>query len=106
MAIDANLVEAQSARRRIGSAQDPSDPDAAFTRQYGQSRYGYKMHINVGLDTLLILAGLLTPANVSDTVVADQLLTGLERYVPPARVFHVRASPQGDGASDRVPADD
>ena len=41
------------------------------------------MHINVDLDTLLILAGLLTPANVSDTVVADQLLTGLERYVPP-----------------------
>ena len=29
------------------------------------------MHVNVDLDTLLILAGLLTPANVSDTVVAD-----------------------------------
>ena len=40
------------------------------------------MHINVGLDTLLILAGLLTPANVNDTAAADRLLTGLERYVP------------------------
>ena len=29
-------------------------------------------------------------------------LARLERYVPPARVFYVRASPQGDGASERV----
>ena len=26
----------------------------------------------------------------------------LERYVPPARAFYVRASPEGDGASERV----
>ena len=29
-------------------------------------------------------------------------LARLERYVPPARVFYVRASPGGDGASERV----
>ncbi len=29
-------------------------------------------------------------------------LARLERYVPPARVFYVRASPEGDGASERV----
>ena len=29
-------------------------------------------------------------------------LARLERYVPPARAFYVRASPEGDGASERV----
>lgn len=29
-------------------------------------------------------------------------LARLERYVPPARIFYVRASPEGDGASERV----
>lgn len=80
-AIDASLIEAQASRRRAGSAQGPSDPDAAFTRQYGQSHYGYKAHLNVDLDTRLIAAGLLTPANVNDTTVADRLLTGRERSV-------------------------
>ena len=36
-AIDASLVEAQASRKRIGSAQDPSDPDAAFTRHTGKA---------------------------------------------------------------------
>ena len=90
-AIDASLVEAQASRKRAGSAQGPSDPDAAFTRQYGQSWYGYKMHLNVDLDTLLILAGLLTPANVNDTVVADRLLTGRERSARADRAYDAQA---------------
>lgn len=90
-AIDASLIEAQASRRRAGSAQGPSDPDAAFTRQYGQSHYGYKAHLNVDLDTRLIAAGLLTPANVNDTTVADRLLTGRERSVRADRAYDAHA---------------
>ena len=79
-ALDATLVEAQAARKRVGSARGPSDPDAAFSGAR-RGHYGYKAHVNVDLDTQLIAAAELTPANVNETSVADQLLTGRERSV-------------------------
>ena len=40
-ALDATLVEAQAARRRVGSERGPADPDAAFSGAR-RGRYGYR----------------------------------------------------------------
>ena len=90
-ALDATLVDAQASRKRVDSARGPSDPDAAFTRSRGKHRYGYKAHLNVDLDSLLILAAELTPANVNETTIADQLLTGRERSVHADRAYDTAA---------------
>ena len=43
------------------------------------------------LDSLLILAAELTPANVNETTIADQLLTGRERSVHADRAYDTAA---------------
>ena len=90
-ALDASVIEAQGSRKRVDSAQGPTDPDAAFTRRYGAVRYGYLFHANVDLDTLLIVDALLTPANVNETVVADLLLSGRERSLHADRAYDAAA---------------
>ena len=89
-ALDATLVQAQAARKRVGSARGPSDPDAAFSGAR-RGHYGYKAHVNVDLDTQLIAAAEPTPANVNETSVADQLLTGRERSVHADRAYDAAA---------------
>ena len=90
-ALDATVVEAQASRKRVDSPEGPTDPDAAFTRLNGEVRYGYKAHANVDLETMLVAEVRLTPANVNETVVADQLLTGRERSVHADRAYDARA---------------
>ena len=90
-ALDATVVEAQASRKRVDSPKGPTDPDAAFTRLNGEVRYGYKAHCNVDLETMLVAEVRLTPANVNETVVADQLLTGQERSVHADRAYDARA---------------
>ena len=102
--LDATVIETTSARppkggnaalKAAAAADDgqpdlprPSDPDARFTKRKGKagSAYGYKAHVGVDQVSGLIRKVITTPANVNDTVVADDLISGDE------------ASAIGDGA--------
>ena len=83
--MDATLVESQGSRKS-GSAEG-TDKDAAWTRKGSRSHYGYKMHIGVDEGSGLIRKAVLTPANVNDTEVADELILGDELAVYADRAY-------------------
>jgi transposase, IS5 family len=75
--IDATIVETAAARP--ATTADPSelvDPDAAFLKRDGKpgSSYGYKAHVAMDQGSLLVRTAKLTPANVAETMVADELI--------------------------------
>jgi IS5 family transposase len=78
--IDATLVEAATKPPAFGSEEDGLDPDAAFGKRSGRggSVYGFKAHVAVDQGSLLIRDAVLTPGNVNETVVADELIQGDE----------------------------
>jgi IS5 family transposase len=88
--LDATLIEAVSVPP---SAERPShDPDARFTRRGKSSfTFGYKAHVGVDQGSGLIRAVVTTPANVNDTVPADQLIRGDERSVLADAAYDTRA---------------
>ena len=55
------------------------DPDAAWTKKAGTHFFGYKAHLAMDEGSRIIRRIFLTPANVNDTVPADQLICGDER---------------------------
>ena len=57
------------------------DPEATWTRQYGRSTFGYKAHIAVDQFSCLIRQAVLTPANINESLVADNLIRGDEKAV-------------------------
>ena len=81
--IDATLVEAATRPPAFGSEEEGADPDAAFARRAGRggSSYGFKAHVAVDQESILIRDAILTPGNVNDTVVADELIQGDEAAV-------------------------
>lgn len=81
--IDATLVEAATKPPAYGSDEEATDPEAAFGKRSGRggSTYGFKAHVAVDQGTILIRDAILTPANINDTVVADELIQGDERAV-------------------------
>jgi transposase, IS5 family len=80
--IDATLVEAATRPPAFGSDEKGADPDAAFGKRTGRgASYGFKAHVAVDQDSILIRDAVLTPGNVNDTVVADALIQGDERAV-------------------------
>ena len=75
--IDATVVESAAAKPALGSAAcELIDPDAAFLKREGKpgTSYGYKAHVAVDQGSLLVRSAKLTPANVAETVVADELI--------------------------------
>lgn len=81
--LDATLIEAVSTPPTRDSDETPRDPDAHFTKRQGKSgsTYGYKAHVGVDEGSGLIRSVITTPANVNDTVPADELIRGDERSV-------------------------
>jgi IS5 family transposase len=79
--IDATLVEAAAARPS-GDGKS-CDDDARFAKKEAKagSVYGYKAHIGMDQDSELIRTALMTPANVNETTVADQLIRFDEKAV-------------------------
>jgi transposase, IS5 family len=59
----------------------PADPDAAWTRKEGRRFFGYKAHVAMDLGSRIVRRALFTPANVNDTVPADDLICGDEHTV-------------------------
>lgn len=75
--IDATVVETAAARPDPAEQpQERVDPDAAFLKREGKpgTSYGYKGHVAVDEGSLLVRTAKLTPANVAETVVADELI--------------------------------
>ena len=85
--LDATLIETTSTP---GSSEQPSrDPDAKVGGAKGRGFiFGYKAHVGVDEGSGLIRSAITTPANVNETVVADDLVLGDEKAV------------YGDGAYD------
>ena len=81
--VDATLVDAEVRRPRGGAtgAGSPRDPDAAWARRGPQARFGYKLHLGVDAGSEVVRRAVLTPANVNETQVADQLIVGDEQAV-------------------------
>lgn len=79
--VDATLVEAVGARPSRGEVA--TDEDAQFAKKEGKpgSVYGYKAHVGVDQQSELIRRAVLTPANVNETVVAEQLICFDEKAV-------------------------
>lgn len=78
--LDATLIDAVSAPP---TAERPSkDADArGVGRGKGDFTFGYKAHVGVDEGSGLIRAVITTPANVNDTVMADELVRGDEKAV-------------------------
>jgi IS5 family transposase len=89
---DASSPEPDNAAPQAG-AKTCADPDAAFTRRKGRSgsAYGYKAHVGVDEGSGLIRRVITTPANVNDTVPADQLICGDEARVLADAAYHTHA---------------
>ena len=82
--IDATLVEAAAAepRKQKGGGRSTADPDAAWTkRPGGEARFGYKLHVAVDLQSSMVRAAKVTPANINEVVVGHDLVQGDEAAV-------------------------
>jgi IS5 family transposase len=91
--VDATVVEAARTRPPRGAEDEAGDKDAAFASREGRpgSSYGYKAHVAVDQSSLLIRAAKLTPANVNDTSVADELIRFDEKAVYADKAYASRA---------------
>ncbi len=88
--VDATLVESQARRPSSpkGSAEkSDTDPDADWTKRPGRYHFGYKVHLGVDQGSRLIRKAALTPANVNDTKMADDLISGDEEAVYGDRAY-------------------
>ena len=73
--LDASFVKASSGKREV-------DPEAGrFGQNKDGSVSGYKAHVGVDQDSGIVRRVVVTPANVNDTVVADDLVAGDEKAV-------------------------
>lgn len=90
--IDASLVETPHRPPSGDGGREAVDPDAALTARKGVrgTHYGYKMHAGVDQHSRLIRRIVLTPANINDTVPADDLVCGDERAVYADRAYSKR----------------
>jgi IS5 family transposase len=87
--LDATLIETAAATPP--TKDHPSiDPDARRTSRKGKpgTTFGYKAHVGVDEGSGLIRSVITTPANVNDTVPADELIRGDERSVWGDGAYH------------------
>jgi IS5 family transposase len=80
--IDATILEA-AVRPPGGDAGEvsPRDPQAGWTKKNGKSRFGYKAHAAVDEGSGLVRQVVMTPADLHDSVPADDLVQGDEAAV-------------------------
>jgi IS5 family transposase len=91
--IDASLVETPFRPGSSDGDREPVDTDAALTARKGRrgTHYGYKVHVGVDQGSRLIRRLTLTPANINDTVPADELVCGDEQAVYADKAYAKRA---------------
>jgi transposase, IS5 family len=90
--IDASLVQTPHRPPSQDGSRAAVDTDAARMSYAGRkgTHYGYKIHAGVDQGSGIIRKVLVTPANVSDTVPADQMVCGDERAVYADRAYAKR----------------
>jgi transposase, IS5 family len=103
--LDATLIQAVSAPPK--EDRPSNDPDAAFTKRQGKSgsTFGYKAHVGVDEGSGLIRAVVTTPANINDTVRADELIRGDEAAVWADAAYDTharRAQLKAEGKKPRI----
>lgn len=83
--LDASFVRAASGKRDV-------DPEAGrFGSNKEESVCGYKAHVGVDEKSGIVRRVVVTPANVNDTVVADELVVGDEQAVYADKAYDKRA---------------
>ncbi|HJT75737.1 MAG TPA: IS5 family transposase [Gemmataceae bacterium] len=94
--IDATVLEA-AVRPPTGDAGEVSDrdPQAGWTRKNGKSRFGYKAHVAVDEGSGLVREAVMTPADVHDSVPADDLVQGDEEAVYADKAYDSEARRAG-----------
>lgn len=107
--LDATLVAAQAAKPKLGengaAGVSAVDPDAKWTKKYGKFHFGYQAHIGVDEDSGLIRKAELRPANVNESAVADDLISGDEQAVYADKAYenkHRRQRLKEQGIKDRI----
>jgi IS5 family transposase len=102
--IDAAILDA-AARPPGGDAGEVSerDPQAGWTKKNGKSRYGYKAHVAVDEGSGLVREAVVTPADVHDSVPADDLVQGDEAAVYADKAYDSEARRAGLRARDVEP---
>ena len=91
--LDATLIETQAAAKPPRGELSKVDPDARLTARKGKpgTTFGYKAHVGVDQGSGLIRSVITTPANVNDTVPADDLIRGDEKAVWADAAYHTHA---------------
>lgn len=72
----------------------PLDPDAAWTKKDGEHAFGYQAHIAMDQGSRIIRNAILTPANINESVVADDLIGGDEGAVYADKAYSNKARRQ------------
>lgn len=86
--MDASFVKAASNKKRL-------DPEAGQYGSHGeQSVAGYKAHVAMDQEFGIVRRVVVTPANINDTSVADQLIMGDEQAVYADKAYDKRARRQ------------
>ena len=91
--IDATIV--QSARKPPTKGdKDTSDHDAGWTVKRGVTTHGYKAHVAADEESGIVREAILTPANVHDSQVADELIQFDEQAVYADKAYDSEARRQ------------
>jgi IS5 family transposase len=88
--LDATLIDTQAAAKPPTGERSTVDPEARHTARKGKpgTHFGYKAHVGVDQGSGVIRSVITTPANVNDTVVADDLIRGDEKAVLADAAYH------------------
>src|SRR3954447_10069864 len=94
--IDATILGA-AVRPPGGDAGEvsPRDPQAGWTRKNGRSRFGYEAHAAADEGSGLVREAVMTPADVHDSVPADDLVRGDEQAVYADKAYDSEARRAG-----------
>jgi transposase, IS5 family len=94
--IDATILEA-AVRPPSGDAGEVSarDPQAGWTKKNGKSRFGYKAHAAVDEGSGIVRQAVMTPADVHDSIPADDLVQGDEQAVYADKAYDSEACRAG-----------
>ena len=105
--IDASIIEANQSRpKKNKQGKSSQDPDAAYVSKIGsdgkrKTTYGYKLHINTDEDGFIQNLEY-TAANVHDSQIFEEILTGYEQEVYADSAYASQATNQLLGKKNKV----
>ena len=103
--MDATLVDAQRSDPPFGAPEDAGDADAGWTKRGRSKHYGYKVHIGMDQTSCIVREAALTAANINESDVAEDLVSGDEAAVYGDRAYYSRERSRrlrSRGVKDRI----